>query len=138
LIERTVIISADLPVGAGRGATLVRGEDRLAARVDGLVIRATVDPRGFAAALGNIGVRWVVVDGAVPAAALQGLHAVYRGRHAQLYEVPAGVVRARDAADGFAAPAWPVIIGDALALLLLVGSAVGSVSGRPRELGRRR
>ena len=48
------------------------------------------------------------------------------------------MVRHRDPAAGFAAPAWPVIIGDSLALLLLVGSAVGSVSGPARELGRRR
>jgi hypothetical protein len=63
---------------------------------------------------------------------------VYRGRHARLYEVTPDLVRHRDPVAGFAAPAWPVIIGDSLALLLLVGSAVSSVSGPARELGRRR
>ena len=138
LIDRTVIISADLPVGAGGAAILVRGEDRLAAHVGDLVSRAAADPRAFAAALGDLGVRWVVVDGGVASATLRGLHPVYRGRHARLYEVPPDMVRHRDPAAGFAAPAWPVIIGDSLALLLLVGSAVGSVSGPARELGRRR
>lgn len=124
-LDRTVIVSSDLPVvRAGDRVLVVRGEDRLAARVS-----AQLAGRGAARLLGGDGVRWVVVesgagarlDRAVPA----GLVRHYRGPDLSLYEVPGRWLRhADDPLRGFSAPAAAVVSADAVAAGLVLAGAV--------------
>lgn len=124
-LDRTVIVSSDLPVARSNATlVLVRGEDRLAARVAAQL--RTPHP---ARLLGADGVRWVVVEtgsGAdVDPALLSGLVRHYRGPHLSLYVVPTRWVRgADDPLRGYSPPATPVVWADAIAASLLVGGAL--------------
>ena len=55
-LDRTVVASSDLLVRVGRAPVVVPGEDRLAARAG----RALTGPSTRRAALGRLGIRWVV------------------------------------------------------------------------------
>jgi hypothetical protein len=126
-LDRTVIVSSDLPVlRPGGRVLLVRGEDRLAARV-----AAQLDggSGSFARQFGGDGVRWVVVESGAGAgfdrAVLAGLVRHYRGPDLSLYEVPARWVRQADnPLRGFAPPAAAVVCADAVAAGLLLAGAV--------------
>jgi hypothetical protein len=134
-LDRTVIVSADLPVarsgdqGAPPGTLLVRGEDRLAARVAAQLHTAAGNDALAARLLGSDGVRWVVVEsdaGAqVDRTLLTGLVRHYRGSDLSLYEVPPRWVRgAADPLRGYSAPVGAVIAADAAAAALLLGAGL--------------
>jgi hypothetical protein len=123
-LARTVVVSSDLPVDAAGRRVVVRGEDRLAARLSAALAAAP------ATELGRFGVRWVVVDGMVDPRLLAGLREVYHGSAVQLYEVPeVDLARARRPTAGLTAPRPAVLAGDVAAAALLIAS-IGMVGYR--------
>ena len=125
-LDRTVIASSDLPVArSGNRVLVVRGEDRLAARVANAATAARAGGPAFARAIGRDGTRWVVVDAAVDRVLLSGLLLHYRGSDLRLYEVPARWVKgADDPLAGFAASAPAVVSADLVAVGLLITAGV--------------
>ena len=129
-LDRPVIVSSDLPVARpGDRVLVVRGEDRLAARVAEQLHTAARDPADAARLLGSDGARWVVVEShsgsRLDRALLAGLVRHYRGPDLSLYEVPARWVRgADDPLRGYAAPVAGVVWADAAAGLLLVAGVL--------------
>jgi hypothetical protein len=116
-LDRTVVVSSDLPVDVAGRRVVVRGEDRLAARVSAVLAAAP------ATELGRLGVRWAVVDAVVDSRLLSGLRQIYHGSAVQLYEVPdLDVARAGRPTAGLTAPRPAVIAGHAAAAALLIAS----------------
>ena len=129
-IDRTVIVSSDLPIGTGPRQREVRGEDPLATLFGAAVARVAAGRGRVGGAAGGLGVRWIVVDAAVDPSLLAGLDTRYRSSAVSLYEVPPGDVRwAGDPARVFAAPAAPVIAGDLLAAGVLLAAGLGGIAG---------
>ena len=134
-LRAVTVSSSDLVVRQPGGATVrVAGEDRLAAEV-----AAALRSGSPTARLGQLGVRWVVVDvsGVAPPAG-----AVERsgGSHLRLYEVP-GVdpTAAADPARRWQPPPHLVLWGDLLAVLAVVALVAvdwGRAKG-PREAMQR-
>lgn len=110
---RTVVTADALAVRGPDGLVVVRGEDARSAAV-GAALRQR-DP-----ALGRLGIGWVLVEHGTPGDATvpAGATLVYAGPDLSLYRTagyaPAAVDRP---------PAAPVLAGDALAVLLVLGSA---------------
>lgn len=129
-LDRPVVVGSDLPVRVGSRTVVVAGEDRFAARV-----RAVLTSGSLSApqALGALGVRWVVADAAVGvrlrrALAGGGTTAIgYRGRYVTAFRIPTRDIdraAARDVYRGYAPAVAPVIAGDVLAAVVLVGSGL--------------
>ena len=141
-LERPVLAASDLPVRVGSTTLVVHGEDRLAARVDAAL--AAASPGSMSHALGRLGVRWVVADAPLGRRLRSDLRAGaggppigYRGRDLIAYRIPVDELDRHAAVDvyrGYGPPVGPVIAGDILAALVLVGSGLctAPVVRRPR------
>jgi hypothetical protein len=114
LVDRRVVASSDLVVVLPNGSARVAGEDEYAAQVG----RALTAPRP-GAALGRLGVRWVLVD-APGTAAPAGTSVLSRGPHVTLLQVDAPV----DAAwpQRLDPPTAPVVAGDLVWLAACLGA----------------
>jgi hypothetical protein len=114
LVDRRVVASSDLVVVLPNGSARVAGEDEYAAQVG----RALTAPRP-GAALGRLGVRWVLVD-APGVAAPAGTSVLSRGPHVTLLQVDAPV----DAAwpQRLDPPTAPVVAGDLVWLAACLGA----------------
>lgn len=114
LVDRRVVASSDLVVVRPSGPVRVAGEDDYAAEV-GRALRA--DDAG--AALGRLGVRWVLVDvpGVPPP---RGTSVLSRGPHVTLLRVDAPV----DAAwpERHDPPTAPVVVADLVWVAVIVGA----------------
>jgi hypothetical protein len=127
-LSRPVVLSDDLPVQVGERTVVIRGEDRLAARVAAVLARPEADVPD---ALGRLGVRWVVTDAAVAPSQVSGLRPRWIGRQVNVYDVPAPRTdAARDPLRDYRAPTAAVITGDALAGLLVLVAAAGAAAQR--------
>jgi hypothetical protein len=131
LLDRTVIISSDLPVLVDGQRVTVPGEDRLAAAARRAL--GSADP---ARSLAGMGVRWVVRDGP-DAGRLAGSQEIYAGPNLSVYEI-AGTDphRASDPVAGYAPPRWPVVAGDGLWVLLVLGALGGAARNRRNRRNR--
>jgi hypothetical protein len=121
LVDRRVVASSDLVVLQPGGPTRVAGEDEYAARV-GLALRAA-DP---GQALGRLGVRWLLVDGA-GVAPPAGTSVVRQGSTVTLLRVDGSV----DAGwpERYDPPAPTVVAGD----LVWVATCLGAMWGTRRR-----
>lgn len=120
MFAQRVVFSSDLTVRAGRRAVTVAGDDPLATEIQQ---RLRAGPP--AAVLGAVGVRFVIVDATRPAFDTTGLTVRYRGPDLRLYEVP-GACRA-DPAAGQLPPPGPVVAGDAIVGISVLGVAAWSL-----------
>ncbi|SES39924.1 hypothetical protein SAMN05216199_3323 [Pedococcus cremeus] len=133
-LSAVTVSSSDLVVRQPSGAVVrVPGEDRLATEVAAALRSGSPTSR-----LGQLGVRWVVVDvdGAAPPA---GTVERYAGSRLRLYEVPVvDPVAAADPARRWQPPWLVVLWGDLLAVVVVVvlvagdwGRATGGAPKRP-------
>lgn len=130
LLHRPTVLVQDLTVEQRGRPVVVRGEDRLAARLRDATEAGTL-PVAAAAA----GIRYVLVDAPVPARQVAGLVPVFAAAPVAVYRVPgAPTPRASDPFGPYAAPAAPVFGGDVAALVTLLAAAAASAfPGRRRS-----
>jgi hypothetical protein len=123
-MTRTVVVSGDLLVDHAGTLVVVPGDDPRAARIGA----ATGSPERLARVLADEGVGWVLVEvTGAPVTLPAGAALVHEGQDLRLYRLgppgpppePAGVVA--------------VVTGDAVAGVVVLGSAVGLVAARRRR-----
>jgi hypothetical protein len=137
LLARPTITADDLPVLIDGRLRVVRGEDRLALRLQRAARHADL-PAAAAAA----GVRWVVADTHVPPRFLHGLPASWRSGGLSMWRLRhVDAHRANDPEGPFAPPKVPVIAADiaaaAVLLIALIRAAATLPWRRPRLIPSR-
>lgn len=132
LLDRPTVVVQDLPVAVGGRVVVVRGEDRLAAR-----LAAAARAGALARTAARAGVRFVVVD-APATTAPAGLRLLRRYPELAVFEVPGvDAHRARAVAGPYAAPTLPVVLGDVAALLAFGAAVAASAAGTRGRRTRR-